>query len=364
MEDGVIEFPDIDKKVKLPADGRANLIQKLQRLAQQVKLGFEFEEARGLGTVCFTAAGRHRLQYTVDGEPRPPVSQMEFLEDDMIAFPEINKKAKLPRDGRSDLIQQFQRLAQRVELGVEFEEASGQGTVCFTVAGVGCLQYTLSGEPQPPLSQMNFMEDGMIEFPDIDKKVKLPADGRADLIQKLQRLAHYVKLGVEFEEARGWGTLCFTAAGGGHLQYTLNGEPRPHFSQMTFEEDGIIDFPELNRKAKLPADGRANLTQQLQRLAQRVKLGIEFEDASGQGTVCFSVAGGGRLQYTLNGEPRPPFRQAIFDDDGIVRFPYIGMIVKIPIAGTDGDSELVQSMKDLLQLVDGSEETFKTRDLP
>ena len=151
---------------------------------------------------------------------------------------------------------------------MHFEEARGNGTVRFSIADAGQLQYTVNGQRRPPFKHMHFEEQGMVRFPEIEKTAVLPAERCAVLTMQLQRLAVLAGIGVEFEEARGNGTLCFTMAGDGQLQYSVNGLRRAPFKEMVYEgSQRLLRFPEIGTSAKVPAERYAAQVRRLLRLS-------------------------------------------------------------------------------------------------
>eukprot|EP00747_Dinoflagellata_sp_TGD_P157691 gnl/TRDRNA2_/TRDRNA2_177760_c2_seq1.p1 gnl/TRDRNA2_/TRDRNA2_177760_c2~~gnl/TRDRNA2_/TRDRNA2_177760_c2_seq1.p1 ORF type:complete len:279 (-),score=67.35 gnl/TRDRNA2_/TRDRNA2_177760_c2_seq1:52-888(-) len=97
---------------------------------------------------------------------------------------------------------------------------------------------------------------------------------------QLQDLAHLAGVGVQFDEGRGQGHLRFTIAGDGYLQYSVDGAWRPPFREMAFEEDGLISFSEIHKKAQLPKAEASALSNQLQQLANLAGTGVKSNEGS------------------------------------------------------------------------------------
>lgn len=324
----VVMFPEIRHSAKLPHDLAVELKGTLQALAEMAGYGTNFAEARGKGCVRMTIAGHGRLQYTVDGQERPVFSRLIF-QDDFLHFPELGTTAKLPRQAAA-VRTAVARLASNASLGVHFEEARGHGHIYVTCADDRLLQYTVDGHCRPTFQQMVFLQDDMVDFPDIGKSVKLPCSQANSLRAQLQDLACQVHLGVRFQTVRGTRMIRFHLA---HhkLQYTVDGLWRPSILQMTFQEDGLLNIPELNKSVNMAPKEAESLRILLQELAALAGLCVCFVEPRCKDCIRISVAGDNLLQYSVNGSWRPCFSQLELHEDGWVDFPELGRRAQLPL---------------------------------
>eukprot|EP00434_Breviolum_minutum_P013742 symbB.v1.2.012119.t1/scaffold830.1/size159233/12 len=319
-DDEVVMFPEIRHSAKLPP-AAAELKVTLQALAEMAGYGTSFAEARGKGCIRMTTAGLGKLQYTVDGLQRPPFSKMYF-QDDFLHFPELGTTAKLPRHATS-VRTAISRLACRASLGVHFEEAR-HGSCTFQRSSF-FWQYTVDGNPREPFQQMVFFHDDIVEFPDLARSVHLPSQEANILRAQLQDLACQVHLGVRFHTARQTRMIRFHL-GHQHLQYTVDGAWRPSILHMTFQEDGVLSFPELNKSVMMAEKEAESLRILLQELAALAGLCVCFVEPRCKDCIRVSVAGEHLMQYTVNGSWRPCFSQL----DGWVDFLDLGRRAQLP----------------------------------
>lgn len=324
----VVMFPEIRHSAKLPSDLAPELKGTLQALAEMAGYGTNFAEARGKGCVRMTIAGPGRLQYTVEGQERLVFSRF-FFQEDFLHFPELGTTAKLPRQAAA-VRTAVARLASNASLGVHFEEARGHGHIYVTCADDRLLQYTVDGHCRPTFQQMVFLQDDMVDFPDIGKSVKLPCSEANSLRAQLQDLACQVHLGVRFQTARGTRMIRFHLA---HhkLQYTVDGLWRPSILQMTFQEDGLLNIPELNKSVNMAPKEAESLRILLQELAALAGLCVCFVEPRCKDCIRISLAGEKLLQYSVNGSWRPCFSQLELHEDGWVDFPELGRRAQLPL---------------------------------
>ena len=180
FEDDFLIFPQIDKCGKLPQKNRRKLITKLGNLAVLSGVGVVFVEARGYGTCIVHLAGDGLMQYSVDGEPRPPFGKMEFYDDDndsddndlatktMIRFPDIDKTAQLPEDGREDIIRTLKSLASKS--GVQITGLAGQTSQDVDEdspgsSGSGSSLKVRFADAQKEIEELQVRLRGLKEFP-------------------------------------------------------------------------------------------------------------------------------------------------------------------------------------------------------
>ncbi|CAJ1399342.1 unnamed protein product [Effrenium voratum] len=324
--DNLVVFPEIHHSAQLPAAEAPQLRQLLQALAVAAGCGMSFAEARGKGCLRMTVAGPGKLQYTVDGKPRPGFSQMYF-EGQFVHFPELGTTAKLPKEAKAARVE-MQQLACRASLGVDFEEARGHGRVRVTCADDYYLQYTVDGVPRPLFQQMLF-DAAILDVPDLGKSVHLPRTEAKELRIKLQDMACRVRLGVRFLGARGERMVRFHLAKQ-RLQYTVDGALRPPLSHMIFQEDGVVFFPELQKTVKLLAKEAEPCRILLQELAVLAGLGVRFVEGRGKDCIRIHLADEGLIQYTVNGAWRPCFSQVEVNEDGWLELPELGRKARLP----------------------------------
>ncbi|CAK9000564.1 Integrase catalytic domain-containing protein [Durusdinium trenchii] len=325
--DDVVVFPEIHHSAKLPETSAGDVRATLQALAAIAGYGADFPEARGKGCLRMTLAGLQRLQYTVDGQVRPPFSNMYFQED-FVHFPELGTTAKLPQKAFCARLA-IQKLACMASLGLHFEEARGHGHICVTCADDRLLQYTVDGIPRPTFQQMVFLQDDMVDFPDIGTSIQLPHSCANELRAQLQDLACRVHLGVRFQTARGNRMIRFHL-GHQNLQYTVDGLWRPTILQMTFHENGLLNIPELNKTVTMAGKEVEGLRILLQELAALAGLCVCFVEARCKDCIRISIAGDNLLQYTVNGSWRPCFTDLDIHEDGWVDFPDLGRKAQLP----------------------------------
>ncbi|CAK9028737.1 unnamed protein product [Durusdinium trenchii] len=176
---------------------------------------------------------------------------------------------------------------------------------------------------------MVFLQDDMVDFPDIGTSIQLPHSCANELRAQLQDLACRVHLGVRFQTARGNRMIRFHL-GHQNLQYTVDGLWRPTILQMTFHENGLLNIPELNKTVTMAGKEVEGLRILLQELAALAGLCVCFVEARCKDCIRISIAGDNLLQYTVNGSWRPCFTDLDIHEDGWVDFPDLGRKAQLP----------------------------------
>ncbi|CAE7872152.1 unnamed protein product, partial [Symbiodinium microadriaticum] len=345
-EDSTVELPELQQVVRLIQNDANRLRAELQELACFSGIGAKFLEARSNALVRVSLAG-HGLQYTVDGSWRPPFRQLEF-HDDLVMFPDIGHSAQLPKPATACIRSTLQVLAAEMGFGASFVEARGKGCVRMTLASQGKLQYTVDGACRPPFSKMQF-EDTFVHFPELGTTAKLPQAEAAELRAQLQDLAMAASVAVQFRDSRG--AVRVFCADDRLLQCSLDGDVMPTFQQMTFMQDGSVDFPEIGQSFQLPEGLESPLRRQLQELACKVHLGVMFRGARGtSGSVLRFHVSSRCLQYTVDGSWRAPIQQMCFSEDGMVSFPELQKTVRLPEEDAESLRIMLQDLASLAGL--------------
>lgn len=151
---------------------------------------------------------------------------------------------------------------------------------------------------------------------------------------------------VLFVDSRTGNLLTFTTKPGGFLQYTVNGSnPRPPFRTLLFEGQ-TVHFIDIHKSAALPVSGWSGVVAQMLELAAEVGIRplIQFTDPETKNELAFTATTDACMQYTVNGMPRPPFRQMLFEG-ARVRFPDIDRSATLPTNDWD------YVLEEMLQLV-------------
>eukprot|EP00439_Symbiodinium_sp_Y106_P012567 s3829_g1.t2 len=345
-EDSTVELPELRQVVRLVQSDASRLRAELQELACFSGIGTKFLEARSNALVRVSLAG-YGLQYTVDGSWRPPFRQLEF-HDDLVMFPDICHSAKLPKSSTACIRSTLQVLAAEMGFGASFVEARGKGCVRMTLASQGKLQYTVDGACRPPFSKMQF-EDSFVHFPELGTTAKLPQAKAAELRAQLQDLAVAASVAVQFRDSRG--DVRVFCADDRLLQCSLDGDVKPTFQQMTFTQDGSVDFPEIGQSFQLPQGLESLLRRQLQELACKAHLGVMFHGArSTSGSLLRFHVSSRCLQYTVDGSWRAPIQQMCFCEDGLVSFPELQKTVRLPEEDAESLRIMLQDLANLAGL--------------
>eukprot|EP00929_Paragymnodinium_shiwhaense_P052200 TRINITY_DN26151_c0_g1_i1.p1 TRINITY_DN26151_c0_g1~~TRINITY_DN26151_c0_g1_i1.p1 ORF type:complete len:1026 (+),score=176.87 TRINITY_DN26151_c0_g1_i1:38-3115(+) len=294
----------------------------------------ELKQLGGDASLQFAVAPQNqkRLQYAVNGEWQLPFREMTFMADGIIEFPELGTAAQLPATEGAASVVLLQHLACLAGIGIEFNEARGDGFLRFTLAGNCCLQYTVNGELRPPFRCMTFRDCGLVELPELGRSVQLPHDDACRLRRCLQQLGMLAGCAFEFENASGLGSCGFHVAGGGHLQMCMNGSCFPPIRGITFLDGGVVHVPETDVSVKLPGSSEefADARTRLQHLAVLADVGLVFNGGQNSGFFRFHIAGPRQLQYSVDGNWRPPFQHMVFGKGGLIGFPDVGKRASLP----------------------------------
>ncbi|CAE7683702.1 unnamed protein product [Symbiodinium sp. CCMP2456] len=273
--------------------------------------------------------------------------QLEF-HDDLVMFPDICHSAQLPKPATACIRSTLQVLAAEMGFGASFVEARGKGCVRMTLASQGKLQYTVDGACRPPFSKMQF-EDSFVHFPELGTTAKLPQAEAAELRAQLQDLAVAASVAVQFRDSRG--AVRVFCADDRLLQCSLDGDVKPTFQQMTFMQDGSVDFPEIGQSFQLPEGLESPLRRQLQELACKAHLGVMFRGARGtSGSLLRFHVSSQCLQYTVDGSWRAPIQQMCFSEDGMVAFPELQKTVRMPEEDAESLRIMLQDLANLAGL--------------
>ncbi|CAE7341455.1 GIP [Symbiodinium pilosum] len=144
-----------------------------------------------------------------------------------------------------------------------------------------CAKWTESW--RAPIQQMQFGEDGLVVFPELQKTVRIPEKDAEALRIMLQELGNLAGLAAYFVEPRHKSSIRVSIAGDGLLQYTVNGRWRPCFREIHCE-DNWLEFPELGKRAQLPDNEVMTLRSRLQELQRLARKGAEEGQEGGQAT--------------------------------------------------------------------------------